>query len=126
MAFTQIVIGWVAVTAWLIAWRLPRRWLRKTDGWLPAPMGLFIGEALWLTLLGALWFGSLGHGQWWLPFTLVGLLMEWSVAWSAPTSPAAPAREPPLTDARKRSAAALVGGVVRVIGAGALLAWILS
>jgi hypothetical protein len=39
-----------------------------------------LGEALLLTLLGGLWFGSLGAGEWWLVFGLVGALREWPVS----------------------------------------------
>lgn len=33
-------------------------------------------EALLLTLLGALWFSSLGHGSWVLVFLLIGLMVS--------------------------------------------------
>ena len=38
-----------------------------------------VGEALLLTLLAALWFGSLGAGMGWLVFLLIGGLMAWPV-----------------------------------------------
>jgi hypothetical protein len=59
-------------------------------------------EAGLLTLLGALWFGSLGRGGWWLVFGLVGMLREW----------------PGST-----SAAGALFRVARTLAAGGLLAW---
>lgn len=60
-------------------------------------------EALLVTLFGSLWFDSLGHGEWWLLFGLVGIL-----ATRVPTRP---------------SFASVALAVVRYEGAGALLAW---
>jgi len=39
-------------------------------------------EAFGLTLLAALWFGSLGHGGWLLVFLLVGALAAGAERWS--------------------------------------------
>jgi hypothetical protein len=38
-----------------------------------------VGEGLLLTLLAALWLGSLGAGAAWLVFLLIGALKEWPV-----------------------------------------------
>jgi hypothetical protein len=104
VALGRIAVAWAAVGAWLVAWAAVERrlggashGLRSRDLWAVG------GEALLLALFAALWFGSLGAGAAWLPFLLLGALMEWPV----------------------RSAA---GGarVLRVIAAGGLLAWVLA
>jgi len=38
-------------------------------------MGWRLAEAALLTLFASLWFDSLGAGEWWLVFLLVGLLV---------------------------------------------------
>jgi hypothetical protein len=60
-------------------------------------------EALVVTLFASLWFDTLGHGEWWVLFALVGLL-----AAALPTRPAF---------------LAITLSVLRYLGAGALLAW---
>jgi hypothetical protein len=112
MALSRLLLGWVLVALWLLGWDLisaPGAWEhRKTL--LPA------GEALLLTLFGALWFGSLGSGAWWLVFLLVGALREW------------PGLPEPATRARGRASPRR--GIVlrllripRVLVAGGILAW---
>jgi hypothetical protein len=80
VAFGRIAVAWVAVAVWLLVWlvaerrfvRLPKG-ARRREGW------WVVGEALLLTLLAGLWFGSLGAGMGWLVFLLVGGLMAWPV-----------------------------------------------
>ena len=102
MSLGRIVVGWLALTAWLFAWD----WTQRRAGGarrIPGREAMEIaGEALVTTLFGALWFASLGAGSWWLVFLLVGTLREW----------------PPLG---RRGALR----ILRVIGAGGLLAWVL-
>ena len=104
MSLGRIALAWAVVAAWLFAWMVIERRLvrssarpRRGAGWWVA------GEALLLTLLAALWFGSLGAGMGWLVFLLVGALMEWPV--------------------RTMAGAARVA---RVLAAGALLARLLG
>lgn len=97
-----MLLAWAAVAALLLLWdpverRLTgARRLAARDAWWLA------GEALLLALLAALWFGSLGAGSWWLVFLLLGGLMEWPVR-----------------------SAARAARVVRILAAGALLAWLI-
>jgi hypothetical protein len=49
----------------LARWAIERRF--RSVAWLAA-------EALVVTLFASLWFDSLGRGEWWLLFFLVGLL----------------------------------------------------
>lgn len=102
MSLGRIGVAWLAVTAWLLAWD----WIQRRAGGvrqIAGREGLGIaGEALVTTLFGALWFASLGAGAWWLVFLLVGALREW----------------PPVS---RRGAIR----ILRVIGAGGLLAWVL-
>ncbi len=105
MALGRIALAWAAVAAWLLVWMVGERRLarssarpRRHDGW-----WWVVGEALLLTLFGALWLGSLGAGAAWLVFLLVGALVEWPV--------------------RTLAGAARVG---RVVVAGALLSRVLA
>lgn len=100
MAFGRIVLAWVLVAAWLYGWAAGER--RVARAGLP-PAGEIpplVGEALLLALFAALWFGSLGAGGWWLLFALLGALMEWPI----------------------RTASGAIR-ILRIVGAGALLAW---
>jgi len=98
----RIAVAWLAVAAWLLAWQ----WVERRAGGggrIPAREAVDVaGEAVVVTLFGALWFASLGAGAWWLVFVLVGTLREW----------------PPRT---RRGALR----ILRVIGAGAVLALLL-
>jgi hypothetical protein len=102
MALGRLVLAWAAVAVWLVVWSAAERRraggtfvTRRDAAWLG-------GEALLLALFGALWFGSLGAGEWWLVFLLLGALMEWPV----------------------RSMLG-VARIARVVAAGGLLAWTL-
>ncbi len=103
MALGRVVLAWAAVGGWLVLWALAEwRW---AGGPALTPHGAswLGGEALLLSLFGALWFASLGAGAWWLIFLLVGALVEW------------PLRSV-LGAAR----------VTRVVASGGLLAWALA
>lgn len=102
MAFGRLLLAWAVVAAWLVAWDAVQG--RVTGGPAPRPRELWVpaGEAALLALFGALWFGSLGAGAWWLVFLLVGTLREWPV--------------------RTTTGAARIA---RVVAAGGLLAWVL-
>lgn len=101
MTLGRLALAWILVSVWLMVWSFGERRLgagsRAPFRRLARPLA---GEALLLTLFGALWFGSLGAGTWWLPFLLLGLLMEWPVG--------------------SAGGAARVG---RILAAGGLLAW---
>ena len=125
MTLTRLVLAWVPVAVWFVIatvgsalfvgplssppgqaeWsvRLPLRLLKWR-----------LVEALLLTLLGSLWFASLGSGEWWLVFLLVGAIA------AIPTWLAfGPADERP-------GRASLVGAsadLARYVLAGAILAW---
>jgi hypothetical protein len=112
MALSRLLLGWVLVALWLLGWDL----ISARGAWEPRKAFLPVGEALLLTLFGALWFGSLGTGAWWLVFLLVGGLREW---------PALPEPTP-----RVRGRASPRSGIVlrllrtlRVLLAGGILAW---
>ena len=117
MGLSRLVWGWIAVVVWLLLWELIASKLgsARGDGKLRR-VRVYLGEALLLTLFGALWFGSLGAGQWWLVFGLLGALREW---------PGAQGRRPV-----ERPDPIAVGfsllRVVRTLVAGGLLAWRLA
>jgi TRAP-type C4-dicarboxylate transport system permease large subunit len=116
MALGRLIVAWMLVTAWLLFWEgTVRRVGRRGSGArLRAPTWTFLIEGLLLTLFAALWFGSLGSGGWGLLFALVGALMVWRefVAAGRPVS--------------WRGGARITAGVLRIVGAGALLAWRLA
>jgi hypothetical protein len=77
--------------------------------WLPAS-----AEALLLTLLAALWFGSLGHGGWVLVFLLLGALAGGGNRWLRHRVQAIPAG-PDLK--------LFAAGLLKYFLAGGLCAW---
>ncbi len=117
MALSDIALSWLLVAVWFTGWevaaaRLERR--SNAGGWLRAPVRIYLTEALLLTLFGALWMGSLGRGGWPLMFALLGLLMEWPGGLRS-------GQRPPGTPAH--GARVTAAGVVRVLAAGAIIAW---
>ncbi len=117
MALSRLFGGWIAVAVWLLIWELVGSRLSTAPGnGRLRRARMHLGEALLLTLLGALWFGSLGAGGWWLVFGLVGALREW---------PASRGRRP----AERPDPIALglsLLRVIRTVVAGGLLAWSLG
>jgi hypothetical protein len=102
VAVGRILLAWAAVGVWLLAWELAERVPPAMRARRPFEPWAAIGEAFLLTLFGALWFGSLGAGEWWVLFPILGALREWPIrsAWGAIR-------------------------VARIVVAGALLAWVL-
>jgi hypothetical protein len=114
VGLSRLFSAWLAVTVWLLLWELAvsRLGSARGDGRLRRAR-VFLLEALLLTMFGALWFGSLGAGAWWLVFGLVGALREW---------PGARGRRPAEgTDPIGIGLSAL--RVLRTLVAGGLLAW---
>jgi hypothetical protein len=106
MTLGRLVLAWIPVALWFaaIGWAA-HRGIGTAASPPPSRSGLVwtTVEGLLVTLLGSLWFDSLGHGGWWLLFGLLGIL--------AVNLPARPG---------------FVAGaisVVRYLGAGALLVW---
>jgi hypothetical protein len=77
VALSRLGLAWLAVTAWLLLWELVTSRFGAPRGNGRRRARVFLVEGLLLTLLGSLWYGSLGAGGWWLVFGLVGLLREW-------------------------------------------------
>jgi hypothetical protein len=91
----------------------PRPWGTLARAvWLPAT-----AEALVLTLFAALWFGSLGHGGWWLVFLLVGALAAGADRWTRRRLAGAP----PAHELRW-----IASGLLKYLAAGLVCAWRLS
>ena len=71
MALSRIVVAWLGVLAlFLLAEAVSGRVLHRPGRWLH--LSVQAAQALLLTLLGALWFASLGTGSWWLIFAAHG------------------------------------------------------
>jgi len=113
MALSRLAGGWIAVVVWLLLWDLVGS---RLGGGRLRRARVYLGEALLLLLLGALWFGSLGAGGWWLVFGLIGALREWPGSQGRPTG----GRPDPIS---------IVHSLLRVgrtLVAGGLLAWRLA
>ena len=113
MTLGHLLIAAAAVAAWFIGW-----------GWMVARTGLEsergrplveVTEAVFLTMFASLWFASLGHGEWWVLFGVVALLIE------GPARLRHRAGMPPAPVAWRQ----VLLGVARMMGAGALLATLL-
>lgn len=111
MTLGRLLFAWLPVAAWfcVAGWATNRviggGVVANSPVTAPVLLALAV-EALLVTLFGSLWFDSLGHGQWWLLFGLVGVL-----ATRVPTRP---------------SFLSVGLTAVRYVGAGALLAWLLG
>jgi hypothetical protein len=124
----RLVVAWILVTIWFYvatvvsplaaAYILQPPGTSGVMGSMPVPLFRWrVIEAGVLTLFASLWFDSLGSGEWWLVFLLVGLLVT------------VPIQLLMTVDApRRRAAFALseIAELVRYLVAGALLAWRLS
>lgn len=125
MTLGRLLLAWLLVVIWFYVATIgsatvAARTVRPGpgEGFLVAiPMALVVwkaAEAALLTLFASLWFDSLGSGQWWVVFLLVGLLA------TVPTLLLTTAHAP------RRMLMLELGELVRYLVAGALLAWRLS
>jgi hypothetical protein len=114
MALSRLVLAWLGVTLWLLLWELvvSRFLVARGNGKLHQARVLLV-EALLLTMLGGLWFGSLGSGGWWLVFGLVGALREWP----------GPRARRAADEADPIGVAFAALRVLRTMAAGGILAW---
>ncbi len=112
MSLVTVFLAFVPVALLFLLWG----WVQH-HGLTRPVITVLLAEALVLTLLSALWFGSLGHGGWLLVFLLLGALVSGA--------------ERGLRFALLRSSGTaelrLFGlGVAKYVVAGAILAWRLS
>lgn len=106
MTFGRLLLAWAPVTLWFVAagWAAHRvMGVTVSPAMSRAGSASLVFEALVVTMFASLWFDSLGHGEWWLLFGLVGIL--------AAALPGRPAF------------VSVVFSILRYVGAGALLAW---
>jgi len=103
----------LAVAVWFTGWGWGvRKISHETDALRP---GVDVVEAVFLTMFASLWFASLGHGAWWVLFLVLALLIEGPARLRHRRGlPGEPAPWRPI-----------LLGLVRLVGAGALLALIL-
>lgn len=83
----------------------------------PPAILMIVAEAVVLTLLASLWFGSVGSGSWWLVFTLLGVLVSGAERGL---------RSALLRSAKGPELRGFLVGVAKYVVAGGLLAWRLS
>lgn len=81
MALGRLLLAWVLLSAWFYGWEMATRALRRESGArevVDVAPGLLAAEALWVVLLTALWFASLGRGGWGLVLPLLALVALWT------------------------------------------------
>lgn len=116
MTLTRLVLAWGIVAGWYaVADAAVARYWPATG--VTFRWKVMLVETLLLTMFAALWFGSLGHGGWWLLFLVVGALMEGPVRVRHRVGAAPGGGRPWL------GAAVSIG---RFVIAGGLLSWRLS
>lgn len=119
MSLFRLGLGWAAVTLWYFLFeRLEQRVRgpRPETGRLRAGWKVYPADALLLALFAGLWFASLGHGGWVLLFLMVGLLVEGPARVRDGSGP---------MDLSRNGILRLVLGLVRIVVAGGILAWLL-
>jgi len=122
----RLVLAWIVVAAWFAIATVATRYLvarlvipRDATVYLGIPTHVVkrrLSEAALITLIASLWFDSLGSGEWWLLFLLIGGLVS-SGSWFARGPDVAP---------KRALFAGVIADLVRYVIAGALLAWRLS
>ncbi|HET8649213.1 MAG TPA: hypothetical protein VFL95_04175 [Gemmatimonadales bacterium] len=116
MAFFRVALAAGLVALWFLLYELALGHREEPGSWLRGTLPEYLGEAVLLTALGALWFASLGHGGWVLVFLLLGLLMEWPLRFRGGKRNVKPGRR----------LLWMAAGVGRIVLAGGILGWILS
>lgn len=117
MTLLRLVLGWLLVASWFLLFEMVERRLVGPAGEgrrLRAPLYTYLADALVFTLFAALWFASLGHGGWLLLFGMLGLLLEGFGRYRDRAGG---------MDWSRAGMVRLLSGVVRVVGAGGILAW---
>ncbi len=127
MTLTRLVLAWLPVAVWFVAveWgsaQVARRAAPSSPAadlsagadaaaLRPAVVGRVV-EAGVVALVASLWFDSLGAGEWWLLFLLLGALVAVAAAVARRPAPAG-------------RALYVLGAIdaVRYVAAGAILAW---
>jgi hypothetical protein len=115
MSLSNLLVAWALVSALFLLWEVASMRLShagNAGGWLRAPARIYIAAALVLTLLGTLWFASIGSGTWPLVFCLLGILMEWP-------GPVRHGIHAP--DGSRPAARRILLGTLRVLAAGAVM-----
>lgn len=119
MTLARLFFAWVPVAAvFVVAGGLGTGFSRldatlASDEWRKVALWRSL-EAGVVTLFASLWFDSLGHGGWWILFSLLGLIV-------------ALARLPdPTPSTLRASLVRAARDMIRYVLAGAILAWRLS
>ncbi len=117
MTLLRLCIGWALVTVWFLLFDILEQRITRTspsDRRFRAPVGIYLGDALVFTLFASLWFATLGAGGWLLLFGLLGILLEGPARYRDRSSG---------MDWSTRGTVKLLSGIVRIVGAGGILAW---
>ncbi len=137
MTLGRLVLAWLPVAAvftvvgGLGTWFLSASATDRQDEWTkPEKVWVFTTwdflwrslEAAAVTLVASLWFNSLGHGEWWVLFSLLGLTVSLAQLQGSTTSIAG---APQGTWRRREALVRAIRDVARYVVAGAILAWIL-
>ena len=125
IAFVLVALVFVATSVVTVRWTTRDPGSGAPDPGTPTPIGAALraawlpatAEALFLTLLAALWFGSLGHGGWVVLFLLLGALAGGGEGWARSRLRGAPA------GAQVRL---FVAALLKYLLAGGLCVWCLT
>jgi hypothetical protein len=117
----RLALAWLPVALWfVVASTIPM--LRMAEGgWRSPRITWPAAEALVVTLFATLWFDSLGRGEWWLLFLLVGLLAGFPARLEQRTGEGE--AQAPLA---RRVLLLGLWDVARYVIAGAILSWRLA
>ena len=74
MTLLRLAGGVLGVALWFALWAPAVR--KVTGDPLPLRFRVDLVEAVLLAMFASLWFASLGHGEWWVLFIVLGLLIE--------------------------------------------------
>lgn len=116
MTLTRLLLAWIPVAVWFLVATVGITFLVEGPRTgLPFPLLKWrLVEAVLLTLFGSLWFDTLGSGEWWLIFLLVGAIAAIPNWLAFRPDAARPIRAPFLGAA---------ADLARYVLAGAILAW---
>jgi hypothetical protein len=133
VTLTRLVLAWILVTVEFViigglGMRLftsdtgERRDESKDKVWVFTRWDLLwrSAEALAVTLFASLWFDSLGHGGWWLLFSLLGLIVAFARLQGSTAAVLGTGRR---AWERREAMVQTIREALRYFLAGAILAW---
>lgn len=113
MTLLRLAGGVFGVILWFALWAVVTRKMSGESR--PLRFRVEVVEAILIAMFAALWFASLGHGGWWVLFTVLGLLIEGPIR----------LRHRPEEITRVSAWRPILLGTLRLVGAGGILSLLL-